>query len=110
MDVNTTVFSGRMFLTGGLIALCFSVYSTLVFSIFNITEVIASSLVVLWGMCLLIRSKKMEDSYSDTDYDDQSGRISPFYYELDPVALRRELPPIPKDIGREYDPIVLDKV
>lgn len=52
----------------------------------------------------------MEDSYSDTDYDDQSGRISPFYYELDPVALRRELPPIPKDIGREYDPIVLDKV
>ena len=110
MDVRATLLYGRMLLTGGLIALSFSVYSTLTFSIFSITEVIISSLVVVWGMCLLIISKKMEDSYSETDCDEQSGRVSPFYYELEPFPYKRELPPIPKDIGREYDPVILDKV
>lgn len=110
MDVRTMVICGKMLITGGLVTFTFAVYASIVFSIFIITEAIAAFLVLTWGICLLVKSRKMEDSFSETEYDDQSGRISPFYYELEPVHLKRDLPPIPRDIGREYDPVVLDKV
>lgn len=111
MDSYPMVFSGCLLLSVGLIVLVLTTYGCLFFSISLITEVIAAILVTVLGICLLKKGlKNKEDSVAETEETEQSGRMSPYYYELEPTLQKRDLPPIPRDIGREYDPVITDKV
>lgn len=106
-------FSGCLFLTCGLIGIVLTSYASFIFSISILTEVIATFVVSVMGMYLLRASlNKIEDFVDEAEYyeTEQSGRYSPFYYELEPVMQKRELPPIPRDIGRLYDAVITDKV
>ncbi|KAG8186467.1 hypothetical protein JTE90_009226 [Oedothorax gibbosus] len=79
---------------------------------------LAIGLVLVWfGARLIVISKKQDDKYPEEELEESGEGSSPFYYEsapfyyeLEPVVQQRELPAIPKDIGREYDPIIVDKV
>ncbi|KAF8796006.1 hypothetical protein HNY73_000438 [Argiope bruennichi] len=101
---------GILFITVGLIITAVCLYMSYLFSITIITELPAAVITIYLGVHLIKigneQTPKMEESFSS-----KNGRTSPFYFELDPTLVNpRALPPVPKDIGREYDPIVLDKV
>ncbi|GBN63403.1 hypothetical protein AVEN_175044-1 [Araneus ventricosus] len=101
---------GLLFIIAGLTVTAISLYMSYLFSITIITEIPAAIITIYLGVHLIRigreQTPKMEESSSS-----KNGRTSPFYFELEPTLVNpRALPPVPKDIGREYDPVVLDKV
>ncbi|GFX82319.1 uncharacterized protein TNCV_973311 [Trichonephila clavipes] len=83
--------------------------SSHVASLIGLTEAVPGIFTIYLGAHLIKLSEELRGDMPES-LSSKDGRISPFYYELEPsLVSQRALPPIPKDIGRIYDPVTMDK-
>ncbi|GFU10240.1 uncharacterized protein NPIL_440541 [Nephila pilipes] len=101
---------GILFIVAGLAIIAISLYVSYIYSLVGLTEVAPGIFTIYLGAHLLKLSDERQEDMPES-VSSKDGRISPFYYELEPSLVPfRALPPLPKDIGRIYDPVVMDKV
>ncbi|KFM79950.1 hypothetical protein X975_19173, partial [Stegodyphus mimosarum] len=87
MESYPLLFSGCLFIAGGLIVISVGLHESVEISMFILTEVIAGLLTLILGVSLMCKGiKKMtEEEETETEQDEDS----PFYYELEPTAMKR---------------------
>ncbi|GFY78952.1 uncharacterized protein TNIN_465411 [Trichonephila inaurata madagascariensis] len=101
---------GILFIIAGFAIIVISIYVSYIFSLIGLTEAVPGIFTIYLGAHLIKLSEELRGDMPES-LSSKDGRISPFYYELEPsLVSQRALPPIPKDIGRIYDPVTMDKV